>query len=185
MTSSNDRAGALLALAVLILALGAITGLAAAPWLRLGTVSEETAESQQLLAALEAQMARQGTAGDTADPQELMLQGETPGIAGAELQRQVSDHVAAAGGQASSFQLMPPRAADGATRLALSFAMRIDTNGLRHVLHAIETGQPLLFIDDIAIRMPDSTARESEGDGVVALDVSMQVSGFTLKDGGR
>lgn len=181
MTSSNDRAGALLALAVLILTLCAMTGLAAAPWLRLGTASEETAESRQLLAALEVQMARQSDGGGDADPRALLLQGKTAGIAGAALQRQVNDHVTAAGGQASSFQLMPPRDADGATRLALSFAMRIDTDGLRDVLHAIETGHPLLFIDDIAVRMPDTTARESEGDGAVALDVAMQVSGFTLK----
>ena len=93
-----------------------------------------------------------------------MLQGETAGIAGAALQRQVNDHVSAAGGQASSFQLLPPRESGGATRLALSFAMRIDIDGLRDVLHAIETGQPLLFVDDIAIRMPDKAAGQSEGD---------------------
>ena len=61
MTANNDRAGALLALSLLVLALAAMLGLAAAPWLRLASLGEETAESRQLLAALEAQMARQGS----------------------------------------------------------------------------------------------------------------------------
>lgn len=185
MTANNDRSGALLALSLLVLGLAGILGLAAAPYLGLAALREETAESRQLLAALEAQMARQAARGGGADPAALMLQGETPGIAGAALQKQINDHVSAAGGRASSFQLLPHSESGGTTRLALGFAMRIDIEALRDVLHAIETGEPLLFVDDIAIRMPENAAGESGGDGLGPLDVTMQVSSFLLKDGGR
>ena len=185
MTANNSRAGMLLALSLLILALAGMVGLAAAPYLRLASLSEETAESRQLLAVLEARMARQSASGGAPGPNALMLQGETAGIAGAALQRQVNDQVNAAGGQASTIQLLPAREANGTTRLALGLAMRIDIDGLRDVLHAIETGQPLLFIDDIAIRMRENAAGESEGDVRDPLDVAVQVSGFVLKDGGR
>jgi hypothetical protein len=80
-------------------------------------------------------------------------------------------------------QLLPPRAAGGTTQLALGIAMRIDIDGLRDVLHAIETSQPLLFVDDIAIRTPDNAARENAADSLVPLEVTMQVSSFLLKDG--
>ena len=176
MTSNNDRTGALLALSLLVLGLAAMLDLAAAPHLGLAALAEETAESRQLLAALEAQLARQSARGG-ADPAALMLRGETPGIAGAALQRHVNDHVNAAGGLASSFQLLPPRESGGTTRLALDFAMRIDISGLRDVLHAIETGEPLLFVDDIAIRRPENA------DVHGPLDVSMQVSSFLLTTG--
>jgi general secretion pathway protein M len=184
MMANNDRPGALPALAILVLGVAGMLGLAAVPHLRLGAVTQETAENRQLLAALQAQIARQ-SAGGGGDPGALMLQGETGGIAGAALQRLVNDRVGAAGGQASSFQLLPPRESGGTARLALGFAMRIDIEGLRDVLHAIETGEPLLFVDDIAIRRPENMDGERGGDGPAPLDVTMQVSSFLLKDGGR
>lgn len=184
MTANNDRSGALLALSLLVLGLAGMLGLAATPYLGLAALTEETAESRQLLAALEAQMARQSARGSGTDPVALMLQGETPGIAGAALQRQINDHVSAAGGRASSFQLLPHGESGGTTRLALGFAMRIGIDGLRDVLHAIETGKPLLFVDDIAIHMTGNGASGSEGDVLGSLDVTMQVSSFLLKDGG-
>jgi general secretion pathway protein M len=184
MTVNNDRTGALLALSLLVLGLAAMLGLATAPYLGIAALTDETAESRQLLAALEAQLARQAARGGGADPAALMLQGETPGIAGAALQRQINDHVSAAGGQASSLQLLPPRASGSTTRLALGFAMRIDIGGLRDVLHAIETGEPLLFVDDIAIRTPENAAGEGAGDARGPLDVTMQVSSFLLTNGG-
>ena len=52
-----------------------------------------------------------------------------------------------------------------------------------HLLHAIETGEPLLFVDDIAIRRLEKGM--SEGDGSGPLDVTMQVSSFLPKGGGR
>jgi len=185
MTANNDRSGALLALSLLVLGLAGMLGLAAAPWLRLTALTEETVENRQLLVALEVRMARQAARGGGADPAALMLQGETPGIAGAALQKKINDHVSAAGGRTSSFQLLPHSESGGTTRLALGFSMRIDIEALRDVLHAVETGEPLLFVDDIAIRMPESAARESGGDGRGPLDVTMQVSSFLLKEGDR
>jgi hypothetical protein len=184
MTANNDRAGALTALALLVLALAVMLGLATVPYLRLGARAEETAEKRQLLASLEARLARQ-PGGGGGDSGVLMLQGETAGIAGAALQRLVNDRVGAAGGQASSFQLLPARESGGTTRLALGFAMRIDMGGLRDVLHAIETGEPLLFVDDVAIRTAENATGQAEGDVPAPLEVTMQVSGFQPKDGGR
>lgn len=183
MTANNDRAGALAALSLLVLGLAVMLGLAAAPYLRLAAVGEETAERRHLLAALEAQSARQARAGGNADPGAVMIEGGTRGIAGAALQRLVNDRINAAGGQPSSFQLLQPQESGGMTRLALGFALRIDIAGLRDLLHAIETGRPLLFVDDIAIRMPENAATASRGDVSGALEVTMQVSGFLLKDG--
>jgi general secretion pathway protein M len=185
MTANNDRTGALVAVSLLVLALAGMLGLAAVPYLRLGALAQETAENRLLLASLTARLARQLAGGRGADLRALMLQGETAGIAGAALQRLVNDHVSAAGGKATSFQLLPPRESGGTTRLALGLAMRIDIEALRDVLHAIETGEPLLFVDDIAIRAPQNAAKSEEGDALGPLEVTMQVSGFVLRGGGR
>jgi general secretion pathway protein M len=181
---AHERGECVGALAPLVLGFAGLLGLAAAPYLRIAALAGETAEHRQLLAALETQTARRTVRGGD-DPGALMLQGETAGIAEAALQRLVNEHVEAAGGQASSFQLLPSRESGGTARLSLGFAMRIDIEGLRDTLHAMETGEPLLFVDDIAIRRPENAAGEGRVDAPGLLDVTMQVSGFLLQDRGR
>lgn len=177
--ADDNRGGGAPALGLLALVLAGMLGFAAAPFLWLPPLREETAVSRELLAGLEAQLARQSVLGqDVARPANLMLRGETIGIAGAQLQRLINEQVLAAAGRASRFQLLPSQESGGMTRLPLSLSMSVGIDGLRDVLHGLETGLPLMFIDDIAIRVPASATREVEPDFLGPFDVTMQVSGF-------
>jgi general secretion pathway protein M len=181
--AGDNRGGGLAALALLALALTGMLGAAAAPFLWLGPVNVETAAARELLGGLEARMARQSGAGaDAMQPASLILRGETTGIAGAHLQRLINDRVTQAAGHASSFQLLPSQPTGDMTRLSLSLSMSIGIDGLRDVLHGLETGAPLIFIDDLAVRVPASAARQAEPDFIGPFDVTMRVSGFVPAD---
>ena len=180
----NDAGGRLLAAGLLILAVALLLGFAAAPYTQIEGLRAQADESRALLSGLEKQIARQSALGGGAGsgPAGLMLSGSTTGIAGARLQKLINDLVSEAGGRASSFQILPAEEAGDMTRLGLSLAMSLDIDGLRDVLHRLETGAPLLFIDDIAIRAPTSALQEGGPDFLGPLDVTMTVSGFVLKD---
>jgi general secretion pathway protein M len=170
--------------ALLLLFLALLLGFAATPFLELSRLNDESSESRALLSSLERQIARQrrDPSSAAAQPASLLLAGKTAGIAAANLQKLVNDLVVQTGGKALSFQLLPPQEFGELTRLVLSLSIRVDNGGLRDIVHGAETGTPLIFIDDIAIRAPQGRLQD---DGPTPLDVSMQVSGFVLKDGGH
>ncbi|WP_125461646.1 MULTISPECIES: type II secretion system protein GspM [Rhodomicrobium] len=180
--SAQDR---LLALGLLGLSLALLVGFAAFPFLEQPQRSRELEESRALLAALEAQVARRSTTpgASLADPARLLLSGETTGIAGAGLQKMLNDVVADANGTASSYQLLPPEEAGGLERRSLSLLVSIDIAGLRTLLHRIETGLPLLFVDDVTMRVPHAASGEARTDAGGPIEVTLQVSGFAPKSG--
>lgn len=177
--SAGDR---LLALGLLTLAAMLLAGFAAFPFLRQAQRSQELEESHVLLAGLEAQIARRALAPGAAasDPARLMLGGETTGMAGAGLQKLINDVVTHSDGRASSYQLLPAEEQGALSRLSLNLRVSIHVDGLRGMLHRIESGLPLLIIDDIAIRVPRAPA-DMRPDASAPLDVTLQVSGFAPK----
>lgn len=183
MSPRNDL-GASSALALLALILVGMFGLATAPFFWLAPINQEVGGSRELLASLEARLAKQSATGARGiESASLMLQGETADIAGARLQKLINDRVTEAGGRASAFKLLPPQQTGEMTRLILDLSMSIDIDGLRDLLHKIETDAPLIFIDDIAIRTPTSATQDAEPYFLGPFDVSLQVSGFFRADG--
>lgn len=176
------------AVALLFLAIAVLGAAAAAPYIQLARIDSEIADQEAELtklrrdhadeASLREENANLISSGQSAT---LLLEGETIGIAGATLQRLIADLVVAHNGTASSLQVLPPATEDDLVRISLSLSLSVGIDGLQGFLHALETGQPLIFIDDIRVRSGQSEFSVPDPHLLGPLDVTLQVSAFAAK----
>jgi general secretion pathway protein M len=180
----------LLAVGILVAGLCLLGLLAALPFLHLGALEQTIAQNQAELLDLRKEIAREGAlrkensqlAASGQDAKLLLLEGETTGIAGANLQKLMSGLVLEHGGAASSFQILPPKEDGNLMRIPMSLSISVGIDGLRDIIHGLETGTPLIFIDDITIRAEQDDFRAPDPNYLGPLDVTLQVSGFALKN---
>ncbi|AHF05124.1 general secretion pathway protein M [Marichromatium purpuratum 984] len=96
----------------------------------------------------------------------LYVQAATETIAGAELQRQLQQIIAAARGRLISVQLLPTTSADAEapTRLHVRAQVQGTTATLFEILYRIEQARPLLFVERLSARsaaQPEQRLRAS------------------------
>lgn len=80
------------------------------------------------------------------------LQSATPALAGAELQRILNRTVASHKAQVLSTQILPVAEERDFPRIAIKVRMRGTLQSIVDVFYAAETGEPFLFLNNIAIR---------------------------------
>jgi hypothetical protein len=146
----------------------ALAGLAAfTPYARLAALGEETAAVSTLVAQqerlLEAAARRPAHAA-----RNVLLAGETSGMAGAELQRVISDLARQNGMSLRSTLVTAPKR-------EVDVSLQGHMAGLRGFLHAIETGVPILFIETLSIK---SVAVYQPVKQPAMLDVTLRVRGY-------
>ena len=77
---------------------------------------------------------------------------DTAALASADLQTLIKEAVNRAGGELFSTQVIPEHKEEQFTRVAVKLRMTGSTQVLRDVLHAFESGHPILFVDNLNIR---------------------------------
>ena len=87
------------------------------------------------------------------------LQSKTESLANAELQRRIKQLVAAGQGEIISTQTSQISQEEMLNRVAIRVRMKSTLEGLKTILHRIETQKPYLFIDNITIRSRHITRR--------------------------
>lgn len=148
-----------LALALLVAAVALVLGLVLAPVLllhrhyddaielwtsRLGTYRRVAAQAPELRLALDAMRAKDG--------RRFFLRNTAPNLAGAELQELVKGAIESGGGRITTSQSPAPRE-DGAFRQVVASVQFFATvPNLQRILHAIETREPYLVVENITIR---------------------------------
>ncbi len=182
--------GAYLSLAVLLVVLLTLGGVAAAPLVQVAMLENSIAEKQALLPQLRAKVAHEDKLrkehADLAalgQDKSLLLEGDKTGVAGANLQSLVNSLVTANGGTASSIQILPPKEDGNLMQISVSISINVGIDGLRDIVHSLETGMPLIFIDDITVRAIHDDFRPPEPHYIGPLDVTLQVSGFAAPSG--
>ena len=122
-------------------------------------IQSETLES--LKARLYALSAGSGAA--QAQAASVFLPGETAAIAGAALQRLVSNTVEGAGGRVAETEIARSEgevdgqeAEPGAVSLRVSFDT--DIAGLQRIVFELETGAPILMVQAVTVEAKDATA---------------------------
>lgn len=190
MTVLPKSSRAILAVGFLMVVLAALAAIAAAPFFQIQKLEAGIAEKQQLLPELRAKIARESELkkehADLAalgQDKSLLLEGDKTGVAGANLQSLVNGLVTANGGTASSIQILPPKEDGNLTRISVSLSINVSTDGLRDIVHSLETGTPLIFIDDIVVRAIHDDFRPPAPHYLGPLDVTLQVSGFAIQNG--
>lgn len=146
-------------------------------------IREQLSRYQQLAAARPAleQQVRQAATERTADG--YYLSGGTDALAAAGLQDRVNALVGAKGGLLRSIQPMPGVDEQGFRRITLRVQMTATIEVLFETLYALESGTPLLFIENLDIQSRAIRRRTDESGAPVApeapvLSVAFDLSGF-------
>lgn len=123
---------------------------------------------------------RKGGAKNTAaamaeHPGTPFLEGPTVTVAGANLLQRVAAAVGNVGGsvQSSQVDVSGAQAKDGFVGLVVS--CELDQSALQKVLYDLEAGMPFLFVDQLDVQVPQTTALNEAGTGRVR--VILGVSG--------
>ena len=107
------------------------------------------------------------------------LEGPTVTVAGATLLQRVAAAVANVGGtvQSSQVDVLGTQARDGLVGLVVSCEM--EQPALQKLLYDLEAGMPFLFVDQLDVQVPQTTALNESGSGrvKVVLGVSGQWQG--------
>ncbi len=190
MTPPQPRC--LRALLLLLLLLGlASTAILVPWWMQMTAYQERTDELRarwQRFQALNARRsgleARLQQITERERKDKYYIDAATPAVAAAGLQKQVKQAVEASGGDLVSTQNLPQAAEKGHQKVAIRVRMKSDVAALAEILHRLEGGRPLLFVDNLSIRARRSYRRRgkqrpSQGE----LDVRFDLSGY-LKEGG-
>jgi general secretion pathway protein M len=107
------------------------------------------------------------------------LKGSTDALAAAGLQDRVNDLIAGKGGTLQSIQPMPGVEEQGLMRITLRVQMTGTTETLFDVLYALESGSPVLFVDNLDIQNRGSLQAGADAAGDVGvLTVAFDLSGY-------
>ena len=182
----NPRQRRLLALAILVLALGAVFSVTVLPALLANQHYQDTIAAQQDRLQ---QLRRAAAIGDTLQPQYEQLKSwqttdahylksNSAALAAAELQRLVKRIVVAKNAEVVSTQILTTRQEEGFDRVALKVRIRGGLENIVQAFHVIETGDPFVFLDNVSVRA--SRGRRIRGQVATAqtLDIDMELIGY-------
>jgi len=118
---------------------------------------------------------------ETQGQDQQYLEGTTPALASADLQKQLGEIIKEAGGQVTSTQVLTTKPEGAFTKVAVRVRFSISTPSLREILHGIESSQPLLLIEKLSIRATRGRRRSPRSRRTIPVDklnVDMQVVGY-------
>ena len=170
----------LVAVVLYVVAFGALVATSVASILDVVERRQALAQTSDLRDQLRGRFGRNVSATSLAARQgSPFLEGPTVTVAGATLLQRLAAAVTTVGGtiQSSQVDLLGARAKDGFVGLVVSCEM--EQPALQKLLYDIEAGMPFLFVDQLNVQVPQSTA-VSTGEGGrirVVLGVSGQWQG--------
>ena len=167
------------AVGLLVAVLGLAALAAVTPYTRIGAVRQEATAMRELIAQRERFLL--AAAGRPAQGgREALLAGESSGVLAAELQRHLTELARRNNMSLRSTQVVAAKREPYLTAVALELNLQGDTAGLRSLLHAVETGMPVLFVEKLAVKL--AAARETVPSAAAykpqSLDISLKVRGY-------
>ncbi len=108
---------------------------------------------------------------------EVYLKAATLTLAGAELQERTKRVVESSGGTLVSTQTLPERTEGGLVQVSIKVRMNGDVGSLQKVFYELESGQPVLFLDNVFIR--SRMVRRGRGISTASeLDINFDIVGY-------
>jgi general secretion pathway protein M len=102
------------------------------------------------------------------------INGGTAALAGASLQQHIQSVVGSRGGQIFSMQALAHQPDGHHTRVGIRVYLRADTGALQKILYRLESGTPLLIVDQVRVRRLRTSRQQPNG----LLDASFDVYGY-------
>jgi hypothetical protein len=179
----TGRQGQLLALALLLAALGAIYLFAAAPLLELYAERATAVENARMLVPrlkttadeLPGLRARAAELRATASTHKVTLDGSSDAIASANLQSHIAELAASAGVTIGSTESLPTEMRGGYRRIGLRYALSGPYESLVKFLARLDAATPPLVVDSLSIH---GVMRRPGTPAASALDAGLDVYGF-------
>ena len=111
------------------------------------------------------------------------IKSNTEALAAAKLQEIVQRIAGSKGMEVLSTQILPSRDDAGFTRVALKVRMRGSLNNTVKLFHALETGQPYLFLDNVTVRSHARRTRaiKRTGSYTEVLNLDFDLIGYMQK----
>jgi general secretion pathway protein M len=100
---------------------------------------------------------------------------ESESVALAELQKQIGAVVLANGSELISAQALPPRQAAGQASIGLRIQLRGALDQIQHIVHAVETSRPFLFIERAAMRAEPAQSAGTPLSGIAAVRLVVEL----------
>jgi general secretion pathway protein M len=114
---------------------------------------------------------------------EELLGGGSTAVAGAQLQDLIKRHVAEGGGTFVSAQSLPAEDEASFERIGLRVQFTTTVEGLVRSMHAIESGRPLLIVENLDVRARAvRKGEEFDRTRPVVLAVTVDVAGFRRRE---
>jgi general secretion pathway protein M len=173
-------------------ALGLLGLLAAVLWIgavdpiksRYDENDQAIADRIRLLAGFKSAIAQGRQSGSETSASDLeryrgdFLAGPEDAIILADLQTRLRSLITARNAELSSARALPPKSRDGLEYLGLGLQIRAELKGIQEVLHAIETGKPLLFVERADLRLDErgtaaARARNAESIAPTTLEIAV------------
>ena len=166
----------LVAVVLYVAVVGALLATAGVAIVNIFDHQRALAQTADLLDQLQGRKARGSTSPLAAEhPGSPFLEGPTVTVAGATLLQRVAGAVGNVGGtiQSSQVDVSGTQARDGFVGLLVSCEM--DQPALQRLLYDLEAGMPFLFVDQLDVQVPQTTALNESGTGKIR--VVLGVSG--------
>ncbi len=165
-------------LIAVVLYLAVTIGLLATAGLAIANIFDHQralAQTSDLLDQLRGRKARGALSSSTEHAGTPFLEGPTVTVAGAALLQRVATAVSNVGGtiQSSQVDVLGTQAKDGFVGLVVSCEM--EQPALQKLLYDLEVGMPFLFVDQLDVQVPQTTAANEGGAGRIR--VVLGVSG--------
>ena len=169
----------LIAVVLYVVVIGGLIATAGAAVSNILDHQRALAQTSDLLDQLQGRRARGAGTSPLAPPGTPFLEGPTVTVAGATLLQRVAAAVGNVGGtiQSSQVDVLGTQAKDGFVGLLVSCEM--EQPALQKLLYDLEVGMPFLFVDQLDVQVPQTTAANESGTGKirVVLGVSGQWQG--------
>ena len=182
----NLKQRRLLALVILVLALGGVFSVTVLPVLLANQHYQDTIAAQE--SRLQ-QLQRAAAIGDTLQPQYEQLKrwqtsdvqylkSNSAALAAAELQRLVKRILVAKKAQVVSTQILATRQEQGFDRVSLKIRIRGELENIVQAIHVIETGDPFVFLDNVSVRASRGRRVRGQVATLQTLDIDMELIGY-------
>ena len=100
------------------------------------------------------------------------------GLRVAEMQGALAKMASAAGAALRSSRTLPQTAEEGFASLGVELDLVASASVLAGLLHAIETAEPMILVDRLAVQVPENGAGAKTADGEPQLNVSLRVISY-------
>ena len=116
---------------------------------------------------------------------DALLGGDSEALAGAELQELIKQIVLASGGRPESSEVLSVSTTDPLERITVRVRFAASVPALQRVVHRIESGRPLLFVDSLDVRAKQvrRNKRQIDPSQPVLLKVSLDLYGYRRGEG--